>query len=126
MGNNFNKIIVIHKGNYYEIDRKPEFHQAACKHKYIKGQIVRTMGDLAEGLAKELEKKGRNKQGQRMLKLSKEQYWDKQPIGVMVENMLGNTPASKRIGSMAESLMGRLPKSVNLCKKCGKVKIRNN
>lgn len=132
MGNNFRKMIIIHKGSYYEIDKKSEFHQAACKHKYIKGQIVRTAGDVARDLARELEEKGKPEQAQAILKYSKEQHMDKQPIGPIVDNMIrailqkSIPKGSISIGKMVEGALGRLPKSVNLCKKCGKVKKRNN
>lgn len=101
MGNNFRKMIILHKGRYYEIDKKPEFHQAACRHKFIKAQIVKTVDDLTRELAGGMTEKGTFKRTQKVLELSKVLAMDKLPIG-------------------------RLPKSVNLCKKCGKVKVRNN
>lgn len=45
MENNFSKIIVLYKGKCYQIDKKPEFHQEACKHKFIKAQIVKSLGE---------------------------------------------------------------------------------
>lgn len=101
MGNNFRKMMILHKGRYYEIDKKPEFHQEACRHKFIKAQIVKTAGDLTRELAGGMTEKGTFKGTQKVLELSKALAMDKLPIG-------------------------RLPKSVNLCKKCGKVKARNN
>lgn len=101
MGNNFNKMMIIHKGKYYEIDKKPEFHQEACRHKFIKAQIVKTADDLIRELAGGITGEGTFRGTQKSLKLSKTLAMDKLPIG-------------------------RLPKSVNLCKKCGKVKVKNN
>lgn len=101
MANNFKRMMILHKGRYYEIDKKPEFHQAACKHKFIKAQIVKTADDILRLLVGETEVGGTLKGGQAALKLSKDLGMDKLPIG-------------------------RLRKSVNLCKKCGKIKVRNN
>ena len=101
MGNNFRKMTILHKGRYYEIDKKPEFHQAACKHKFVKGQIVKTADDLLREMAGGITEKGTFRGTQKSLEISKSLAMDKLPIG-------------------------RLPKSVNLCKKCGKVKVRNN
>lgn len=101
MGNNFKKMMILYKGRYYEIDKKPEFHQAACKHKFIKAQIVVTADDLLRELTGGITAEGTFRGTQKALELSRTLAMDKLPIG-------------------------RLPKSVNLCKKCGKVKVRNN
>lgn len=109
MGNNFNKMMILHKGKYYQIDRKPEFHQEACRHKFIKAQIIMTVGDMAKKAEKDLEEKGYTGLGQEIAKLRKQEGLDKIPVGDLMAGMLG-----------------RRPKSVNLCRKCGKVKKRNN
>lgn len=101
MGNNFGKMTILYKGEYHQIDKKPKFHQAACKHKFIKAQIVKTADDLIREIEADKTEKGTFKATQKSLRLSKALSMDKLPIG-------------------------RLPKAVNLCKKCGKVKIRNN
>lgn len=110
MGNNFNKMIILYKGKYHEIDKKPAFHQQACRHKYIKAEIVKTMGDLVRDFTEKIAPENDNpKTNQAILKLSKEQHWDKQPVNSIIAGMLGHRS-----------------KSVNLCRKCGKVKKRNN
>ena len=101
MGSNFKKLTILYRGKYYDIDKKPEFHQAACKHKFIKAQITKTADDLLSELLEGRTKKGTFKEAQIALKLARDLGLNRRPIG-------------------------KLPKAVNLCKKCGKVKIRNN
>lgn len=94
MANNFEKITVLSYGTYYIIDRKSEFHQTACKHEFIKGQIVKTLGELTATMVAAQE--------------------DPIKKAIKLAGIVGKVP------------IGRLPKKINICKKCGKVKARNN
>lgn len=94
MGNNFRKMTILSQGTYYLVDRKPEFHQTACKHEFIKGQIIKNMAELT---ATEIAAAGNPMQR-----------------------------AVKYAGLIGKKPIGRLPKTTNICKKCGKVKTRND